>query len=51
MPVILATLEAEIRRIMGGGHPRQIVHETLVQKDKGHVFYLTTCGRQFQTQI
>jgi hypothetical protein len=27
-PVILATWEAEIRRIMVQGQPRQIVHET-----------------------
>jgi hypothetical protein len=32
MPVILATQEAEIRRITVGGQPRQIVHKTLCQK-------------------
>jgi hypothetical protein len=32
MPVILATQEAEIRRIMVGGQPRQIVLQTLSQK-------------------
>jgi hypothetical protein len=31
-PVILATQEAEIRRIMAQSHPGQIVHETLSQK-------------------
>jgi hypothetical protein len=33
MPVILATQEAEIRRIMVQGQPRQIVYETLFQKN------------------
>jgi hypothetical protein len=32
MPVILATQEAEIRRIRVQSHPGQIVHETLSQK-------------------
>jgi hypothetical protein len=32
MPVILATWEAEIRRIMVGCQPAQIVWETLAQK-------------------
>jgi hypothetical protein len=32
VPVMLATQEAEIRRIMVQSHPRQIVHETLSQK-------------------
>jgi hypothetical protein len=32
MPVILATQEAEIRRIMVGSQPRQIVCENLFQK-------------------
>jgi hypothetical protein len=32
MPVILATQEAEIRRILVQSQPRQIVHETLSQK-------------------
>jgi hypothetical protein len=32
MPVILATLEAEIRRIMVRSQPRQIVCETLSRK-------------------
>jgi hypothetical protein len=33
MPIILATQEAEIRRIMVPGQPGQIVHETLSQKN------------------
>jgi predicted P-loop ATPase len=33
MPVILATQEAEIRRITIQIHPRQVVHETLSQKN------------------
>jgi hypothetical protein len=32
-PVILATQEAAIRRIMVQSQPRQIVHETLYQKN------------------
>jgi hypothetical protein len=32
MPVILATLEAEIRMLKVQGQPEQIVHETLSQK-------------------
>jgi hypothetical protein len=32
MPVILATQEAGIRRIMVGSQPRQIVYKTLSQK-------------------
>jgi hypothetical protein len=32
-PVILATQEAEIRRIMVQSHPGQIAHETLSQKN------------------
>jgi hypothetical protein len=32
MPIILATQEAEIRRIVVQSQPRQIVHETLFQK-------------------
>jgi hypothetical protein len=32
MPVILATQEAEIRRIVVGSQPGQVVHETLSQK-------------------
>jgi hypothetical protein len=32
MPVILATQEAEIRKIMVWSQPRQTVHETLSQK-------------------
>jgi hypothetical protein len=32
MPVILAIQEAEIRRIMVQGQPRQTVHETLSRK-------------------
>jgi hypothetical protein len=31
-PVILATQETEIRRIMDGSQSRQIVHKTLSQK-------------------
>jgi hypothetical protein len=33
MPVILATQEAEIRRIVIRSQPGQIVHETLSQKN------------------
>jgi hypothetical protein len=33
MPVILATQEAEIRRIMVQSQPGQIVHETLSRKN------------------
>jgi hypothetical protein len=33
MPVILATYEAEIRRITVGSQPGQIVRETLSQKN------------------
>jgi hypothetical protein len=33
MPVILATQEAEIRRIAFQSQPRQIVHKTLSQKN------------------
>jgi hypothetical protein len=33
MPVILATQKAKIRRITVQSHPRQIVHETLSQKN------------------
>jgi hypothetical protein len=36
MPVILATQEAEIRRITAPNQPRQIVQETLSQKKKNH---------------
>jgi hypothetical protein len=32
MPIILATQEAQIRRIEAGSQPRQIVRETLSQK-------------------
>jgi hypothetical protein len=32
-PVILATQEAEIRRIVVQSQPRQIIHETLSQKN------------------
>jgi hypothetical protein len=32
MPVILATQETEIRRIMVQSQPRQIVHKTLFRK-------------------
>jgi hypothetical protein len=42
-PVILATQEAEIRRIVVRSQPRQIVHETLSQKypiQKGLVEWL-----------
>jgi hypothetical protein len=34
-PVILATQEAEIRRIMVQRQPRQIIHETLSRKKAG----------------
>jgi hypothetical protein len=43
MPVILATQEAEIRRIAVQSQPKQIVHETLSQKyitQKGLVEWL-----------
>jgi hypothetical protein len=33
MPVILATQEAEIRKIMVSSHPKQIVHKILSQKN------------------
>jgi hypothetical protein len=33
MPVILATQEAEIRRIVGQSQPGQIIHKTLSQKN------------------
>jgi hypothetical protein len=36
MPVILATQEAEIRRIMVQSQPRKIVYETLSQKNPSH---------------
>jgi hypothetical protein len=36
MPIVLATQEAEIRRIMVRGQPRQIVLKTLSQKKKTH---------------
>jgi hypothetical protein len=36
MPAILATQEAEIRRIKVQSQPRQIVHETLSQKYPTH---------------
>jgi hypothetical protein len=35
-PVILATQEAEIRRIKVQSQPGQIVHKTLSQKKKNH---------------
>jgi hypothetical protein len=35
-PVILASQEAEIRRIMVQSQPGQIVHKTLSQKKKHH---------------
>jgi hypothetical protein len=35
-PVILATQEAEIRRIMIQSQPRQIVRETLSRKNSSH---------------
>jgi hypothetical protein len=37
MPVMLATQEAEIRRIMVRSQPRQLVAETLSQKRAGGV--------------
>jgi hypothetical protein len=37
MPVILATLEAEIERVMGADQPEQGVHKTPSQQKKaGH---------------
>jgi hypothetical protein len=36
MPIILATQEAEIRRVMVLRQPRQIVHETISQKNPTH---------------
>jgi hypothetical protein len=36
MPVILATQQAEIRRIKVQSQPGQIVHETLTQKKPYH---------------
>jgi hypothetical protein len=36
IPVILATQEAEIRRIAVQSQPGQIVHETLSQKNSSH---------------
>jgi hypothetical protein len=33
VPVILATWEAEIRRIAAEGQPRQILHKTLISKN------------------
>jgi hypothetical protein len=36
MPVILATEEAEIRRIAAGSQPGQIVQKTLSQKKTHH---------------
>jgi hypothetical protein len=36
MPLILATLEAEIRRITVQSQPRQIVHNTLSRKKTLH---------------
>jgi hypothetical protein len=36
MPVILATQEADIRRISVQSQPRQIVHKTLSQKKKSN---------------
>jgi hypothetical protein len=32
MPLILATWEADIRKIAVGGQPRQIFHETPISK-------------------
>jgi hypothetical protein len=43
MPVILATHKAEVKRITDRGQPRQIVRETLSQKNltqKGQVEWL-----------
>jgi hypothetical protein len=37
MPITLATQEAEIRRIMVQSQPRQVVFETLSQKNTQHV--------------
>jgi hypothetical protein len=36
IPVIPATQEAKIRRIVDQSHPRQIVQETLSRKKKNH---------------
>jgi hypothetical protein len=52
-PVILATQETEIRRIVVQSQPRQIVHETLSQKNlhkKGLVEWLKVLGPEFKTQ-
>jgi hypothetical protein len=48
MPVILATQEADIRRILFQGQPKQIVHETLfgnypTQKRTGRVAQVVEC--------
>jgi hypothetical protein len=60
MPVILATQEAEVRRISVWGQPRQVVWETLSQKkkknhEKGLVEWLHAClastGPQVQTPV
>jgi hypothetical protein len=42
MPVILATLEAEIRRIKVQGQPVQIVHETHLQNNQSKVDWRLT---------
>jgi hypothetical protein len=40
MPVIPATQEAEIRRIVVESQPRQTVHETLSQKYPSHGLHI-----------
>jgi hypothetical protein len=53
MPIILATQEADIRRITVQSQPRQIVHETLSQKyltQKGMVGVAQGVGPEFKPQ-
>jgi hypothetical protein len=49
-PVILATQEAEIRRIIVQSQPRQTVHETLAQKKK-KTHHKKRAGRVAQTPV
>jgi hypothetical protein len=44
MPVILATQEAENRRIMVQSQTRQIIHETLPLKNPSHTHTQTAGG-------